>query len=128
MNNYTRGYQKDAGVDIILEEHLIIRPGFQIVELPAQYTPGDNEVAFVIARGSTLKKGVMTCMWAIDTGYTGKISAAVFNASKDTHVFDPGDRPFGVVNLQLGKDRVKFTITKEGERGDNKFGSSGGTK
>ena len=129
MNKYVRGYSKDAGVDIVLTEHLIVRPGFQIVELPAQYTPGDNEVAFVVSRGATLKKGVFTCMWAIDTGYTGTISAAIYNATNTTWVFDAGDRPFGVVNLQLGKDRVDYEVTKKGElRGNKKFGSSGGIK
>lgn len=126
MNQFVRGYKKDAGVDIVMDHPLVIQPGFNTFILPAQYTPGDDEVAFLVARGSTAAKGIFPIPVAIDTGYDGKITAWVFNASGLVHNFAAGDRIFGVVNLKLGEDRVGFTVAKEGERGSNKLASSGG--
>lgn len=128
MNNFVRGYKKDAGVDIVLDEALVIIPGFQTINLNVEYTPGDGEAAFLISRGSTAAKGILPIMVAIDTGFTGKVTAWVFNASGRTHTFQPGDRVFGIVNLKLGEDRVEFVVAKEGERGANKLASSGGSK
>ena len=127
MNNFQRGYQKDAGVDIVLDHPLQILPGFQTIQLNTKYTPGDGEVAFLISRGSTANKGIFTLMVAIDTGYIGNITAWVFNASGLTHTFQTGDRVFSIVNLKMGEDRVAFDVVKEGERGNNKLASSGGT-
>lgn len=125
---FTRGYKKDAGVDIILEDILVIRPGFQTIDLKVKYCPGDGEVAFLISRGSTANKGIFPIMVAIDTGYEGTITAWVVNTTNKVQVFNAGDRAFGIVNLKLGEDRVEYTISKEGERGSNKVGSSGGIK
>jgi len=127
MSNFIRGYQKDAGVDVVLDRSLSIRPGFQIIPLNVKYTPGDGEVAFLVSRGSTANKGIFTLMVAIDTGYVGNITAWVFNTSGITHVFEKGDRVFGIVNFKLGEDRVEFEVAKKGERGINKLASSGGT-
>lgn len=128
MNNFVRGYKEDAGVDIVLDKELIIRPGFNQVELPCNYTPGEGEVAFLVPRGSTAKKGIFPIMVAIDTGYEGIIHGFIVNISQSTHVYLPGDRAFGIVNLKLGEDRVKYTISKEGKRGSNWNNSSGGNK
>lgn len=126
MNNYVKGYKADAGLDIVLDEILLIQPGFQTITLPATYTPANGEVAFLVPRGSTAAKGIFPIMVAIDAGYTGKITAWVYNMSGERHIFDKGDRVFGIVNLKLGEDRAEFTIAKEGERGNNKLASSGG--
>lgn len=128
MNNFVRGYQKDAGVDIVLEKMLVIHPGYQAIDLEVKYTPGDKEVAFLVSRGSTANKGIFPIMVAIDTGYEGNITAWVINATDKTWVFHPGDRVFGIVNFKLGEDRVDFKVSKPGERGSNKLGSSGGVK
>ena len=126
-NDYVRGYLGDAGVDIVLKKHLIIRPGYNTIELPVKYTPYQGEVAFLVSRGSTAAKGIFPIPVAIDAGYEGNLTAWVFNASGQTHVFESGDRVFAVVNLQLAEDRVSPTILKMGNRGTNKLGSSGGT-
>lgn len=128
MSKYVRGYKEDAGVDIVLDELLVIRPGFQRIELNTKYTPSDGEVAFLISRGSTANKGIFPIMVAIDTGYEGNLTAWVCNMSDQTHVFDKGDRVFGVINLKLGEDRVNFEVSKEGKRGTNKLASTGGNK
>ena len=126
MNSkYVRGYEKDAGLDIVLNDLLTIKPGFQTIVLPARYTPGDGEVAFLISRGSTAARGIFPIMVAIDTGYEGLITAWVVNTSSHTHRFLPGERVFGIVNLKLGEDRAEFEIMKKGERGSNKLASSG---
>lgn len=126
MSNFVRGYKKDAGVDIVLDSELVIIPGFQTINLNIKYTPGDGEAAFLVSRGSTAAKGIFPIMVAIDTGFTGKVTAWVFNASGYYHVFQPGDRVFGIVNLKLGEDRVDFEVAKPGNRGSNKLASSGG--
>lgn len=122
---FIRGYEKDAGVDIVLQDLLIIKPGFQTIILPARYKPSDKEVAFLISRGSTAARGIFPIPVAIDTGYEGLITAWVINTSRHTHRFLPGEKVFSIVNLKLGEDRVEFEISKEGERGSNRLASSG---
>ena len=62
--NFVRGYQKDAGLDIVLKDILLIKPGFQVINLKVNYTPGPNEVAFLVSRGSTANKGIFPIMVA----------------------------------------------------------------
>lgn len=127
MNNFIKGYETDAAVDIVMDEDLRLQPGFQTIVLPAQYTPSVGEVAFLIARGSTAAKGIFPIPVAIDAGYTGKITAWIFNASGFFQDFKKGDRIFSIVNLKLGEDKVDYTIAKPNQaRGDNKLASSGG--
>jgi len=126
MGQFVRGYKKDAGVDIVLDEDLILLPGFQTINLKVKYTPGDGEAAFLISRGSTAAKGIFPISVAIDTGFTGNITAWIFNASGIIQTFVKGDRVFGIVNFKLGEDRVEYSIAKKGERGENKLASSGG--
>ena len=125
LGEYQRGYRDDAGLDIVLDNDITIIPGFQTFNLHAQYTPEPGEVAFLISRGSTAAKGIFPLSVAIDAGYTGRITAWVFNASGLSHTFKKGDRVFGIVNLQLGRDRVPFRVLKNGERGSRKLNSSG---
>lgn len=125
---YQRGYKDDAGLDIVLDQPLTIKPGFQTIELNAQYTPDEGEVAFLISRGSTAAKGILPISVAIDAGYEGNLTAWVINHTDNTYHFEAGDRVFGIVNLQLGRDRVPFTVVKEGKRGGNKLNSSGGNR
>lgn len=128
MTEYVRGYKEDAGVDIVLDSYIEIRPGFNRIELNARYTPSKGEVAFLVPRGSTAAKGIFPIMVAIDTGYDGTLSGFIVNSSNKTHIFHKGDRVFGIVNLKLGKDRTKFKVAKKGKRGSNKLASSGGQR
>ena len=128
MKDSVKGYEADAGVDIILDKDLVIRPGFNKVELSAKYTPGPNEVAFLLARSSTAKKGIFPIPVAIDTGYEGIIHAFVVNTTDRKQVFMPGERAFSIVNLVKGKDRVQFEVAKQGKRGTNWNNSSGGNE
>jgi|LGOV01.1.fsa_nt_gb dUTPase len=128
MSKFIKGYERDAGVDIVLEDVLVIRPGFQRINLKAKYTPSEGHVAFLVSRGSTANKGIFPIMVAIDTDYEGTLTAWVFNSTNTTHAFKPGDRVFSVVNLLLAKDRVEFEISKEGRRGTNKLNSTGGNE
>lgn len=127
MDNFERGYEDDAGLDIVLDETLVLEVGLNNVELPCHYTPGKGEVAFLVPRGSTAKLGVFPIMVAIDTGYEGIIHGMIMNLSDRKQVFMAGTRAFGIVNLKLGEDRVDYKITKPGQtRGDKWNGSSGG--
>lgn len=128
MTEYVRGYKDDAGVDIVLDRPMLITPGFNKIELNTKYTPGEGEVAFLVPRGSTAAKGIFPIMVAIDTGYDGTLTGFIINATNERYVFKPGDRVFGIVNFKLGKDRVDFTIAKDGKRGSNKLASSGGQR
>lgn len=125
MNKFVKGYADDAAVDIILDDILEINPGYQTIVLPCNYTPGQNEVAFLLARSSTAKKGIFPIPVAIDTGYEGIIHAFVVNTTDRKQVFMPGERAFSIVNLTLGKDRVKYDVAKQGKRGTNWNNSSG---
>jgi len=127
MNQFIRGYEDDAGDDIVLDDFLDIKPGFNTIKLPCTYTPQKGEVAFLVPRGSTAAKGIFPVMVAIDTGYKGYINGWVVNVG-DRQVFQPGERAFGIVNFQKAPSRAEgeVTIARPGEeRGGNKLGSSG---
>lgn len=128
MNNFVKGYEDDAGVDIILNTVLELVPGMNNIELPCTYTPSKGEVAFLISRGSTAVKGIFPITVAIDTGYTGIIHGMIINMSDRKQVFMPGERVFGIVNLKLGgsRENPKAQIAKLGKRNDNWNNSSGG--
>ena len=127
MKDYVKGYEADAGVDIILDKDLVIRPGFNKVELSAKYTPGPNEVAFLVPRGSTAAKGIFPIMVAIDTGFNGELTGFIVNCTNFTYEFSKGTRAFGIVNLKLAETRVEYDVIKPGmTSGSNKLASSGG--
>lgn len=128
MNNFIKGYVNDAAVDIVLDEVLELNPGFTTVELPCTFTPLAGEVAFLLARSSTAKKGIFPIPVAIDADYTGIIHAMIYNTTDRKVVFMPGDRAFSIVNLKLGGSRVKSKVAKIGTRYDNWDNSTGGTK
>ena len=128
MNKFVKGYADDAAVDIVLDDILEINPGYQTIVLPCKYTPDPNEVAFLLARSSTAKKGIFPIPVAIDTGYEGIIHAFVVNTTDRKQVFMPGERAFSIVNLVKGKDRVQFEVAKQGKRGSNWNNSSGGNE
>lgn len=127
MDKFIKGYAGDAAVDIVLDDILEIVPGYQTIVLPCKFTPGPNEVAFLLARSSTAKKGIFPIPVAIDAGYEGIIHAFVVNTTDRKQVFMPGERAFSIVNLTLGKDRVNYDIAKPGKRGTNWNNSSGAT-
>lgn len=126
-HSFVRGYEDDAGDDVIFTEHVMFRPGFNVINLPVQYTPEKDEVAFLVARGSTADKGIFPISVAIDTGYEGTIRAWVVNVSSETVVFNPGERAFSIVNFVKALSRAKnLKVTKPGQkRGTNAVGSSG---
>ena len=126
MNEFVKGYDDDAGEDIVLDDYLDIKPGFSKIILPAQYTPAKGEVAFLVARGSTANVGIFPIAVAIDTGYEGQLTAWIVNTSERT-VFKPGERAFAVVNLKLAPSRGKnVKVARPGQqRGSNKEASSG---
>lgn len=126
MDNFVKGYEDDAGLDIVLDDILVLEPGLNNIDLPCHYTPAKGEVAFLVPRSSTAKLGIFPIMVAIDTGYTGIIHGMVINMSDRRQVFDKGDRVFGIVNLLRGEDRATdYKISKPGRRGDNWNASSG---
>jgi len=125
MNNFVKGYADDAAMDIVLDDVLLIKPGLNVLPLPCTYTPEEGEVAFVIPRGSTASKGILTMMVAIDPGYKGTINVFAYNTDDHQHVFAAGERAFSIVNLKQGFQRAIPKIAKEGARGDNWKGSSG---
>lgn len=128
MDKFVKGYEDDAGLDIVLDTELIIRPGFNKIELPCHYTPAIGEVAFLVPRSSTAMKGIFPIMVAIDPGYDGIIHGMIVNITENTEVFMPGERAFGIVNFVKGKDRAEYMVAKQGKRGKSWNASSGGNK
>lgn len=126
MNNFVKGYQEDAAVDVIMDQDGKILPGFHRIKLNVGYNPQPGEVAIVSPRTSTMNAGIFTSIGLIDPGYEGTISAWVFNTSGKIYHYKKGDRLFSVVNLQTAPTRVSHSVENESKRGTNKLGSSGG--
>ena len=126
MRRFVRGYPNDAGVDFILEEPIAFKPGHNMEPINVGYTPGPNEVAMIVTRGSTAMKGLYMTPVLIDEDYVGDLHLFVFNATNETIEFKQGDRPFSIINLVRGDDRVDFELLNRKPRKNECLGSTGG--
>lgn len=119
-----RTHYNDAGadvastIDVVLNAHetYAIPLGYGI-QLP------DGFQAIVQPRSSMSKKGIVTQVAPIDSGYTGEIHAIVSNISDEPYKIHAGDRVGQIVIMPILL--ADFVTHLSGERGDGSFGSSG---
>ena len=119
-----RAHTNDAGLDVYLLNRFVLRPnetqalplGFGI-QLPIGY------LGAIYPRSGHAKRGIISQIAPIDSGYTGEIHAIVTNTSNQNVILEKGERvgqlviyPIAIVDLEV--DELK-------QRGNNAFNSTG---
>ena len=125
---FKKGYEADAGVDVILDRDVVILPMSTLsVDLNITVTPEECEMAVLCARTSAAAKGLCVAMCPIDANYTGNVTAIVHNVSNQILTYRKGEAFCQVVSLPItcciSKNDIE--VKKSGKRSDGKLGSTG---
>ena len=122
---FKKGYKADAGVDVILDEDVIIMPmSTMSVNLNVKVTPNEGEMGVLCARTSAAARGLCVAMCPIDPHYSGNVTAIVHNVSNQIIVYKKGEAFCQVVMMPINYS-IDAEVKKEGVRGDGKLGSTG---
>lgn len=124
--NLKRKHEYDAGIDIPLRELCIINSGTTVVidtgvtvEIPK------GMFGMLISRSSAAKRGLITAMSPIDSGYTGSIHVIVTNTNTKGHdiIINKGEAICQLVIMNC----VLVELTTEEITDDRKGGNFGST-
>lgn len=130
-------HPSDAGYDCRarIDEPIRLEPGQRVciplgfaINIPFNHT-GDLRPR----SGLTRDYGIMTAYGTIDAGYTGEVTATVFNFGEETFIINPGDRIAQLVIMPIvqSSDPSKVVELKQVdelvhlERGAKGHGSTG---
>lgn len=122
---FVKGYEADAGVDIILQEDATFMPMSTVnYNLHIHYTPKEGQMAFLCARTSAAAKGLTVATCPIDPNYTGDVMAIVHNISNDIIEYKRGEAfcQLVVVDIETIKQGVK--VKKPGKRTTSNLGGT----
>ena len=127
---FKKGYPNDAGFDVVCDKTFVFPPlTMTTIELEQTCTPLPDTCAVLVARTSAAKQGLIISMRPIDADYTGKLTAIVFNGSRDTIVYEKGQAFAQIIFVALAVPTIQPTdvdIKHQYERrGNNKIGSTG---
>lgn len=119
-----RAHANDAGADVYLLKRTILRAhetqalplGFGI-EIPIGY------LGALYPRSGHAKRGIISQIAPIDSGYTGEIHAIVTNTTTSNIILEEGERVGQLVIYPISI--VDFQLEKQIERGNNAFNSTG---
>lgn len=121
---FVKGYEDDAGTDIILTEGVVFEPhSTTVVDLKVKAHIHIKESGFLFARTSAAKQGLIVAACPIDPNYSGSINAVVHNMSDDRLFYGAGEAFCQIVVvpfIPVKADRIK----KKGTRTDGAFGST----
>lgn len=124
-SRFKKGYEDDAGVDVVLDRDVTILPMSTIkVDLNVYVTPKVGEMGVLCARTSAAAKGLCVAMCPIDPNYTGNVTAIVHNVSNQILTYKKGEAFCQVVMIPINYS-VDAEVKKEGKRSDGKLGSTG---
>ena len=123
----TREHETDAGLDLRTPERVVLRAHDSVVVDTGIHVELPSGCAGVLMSKSGLNvKNGITSTGLIDEGYTGSITAKLYNHSGQMKIFEKGDKitQLVVVPVEYVDVEVVDKISG-GERGDNGFGSTG---
>lgn len=148
----TRSHEDDAGLDMYAAEDMIVTPNNNVVRLGVGVEIPRGYVGLLLPRSSMNKKGIVTLLGVIDSGYTGEVKATFFPATiikartrismsyaldnlrycdtsensldYNINIFK-GDRVCQLVVVPIMCVDACWDTEKEEERGINGFGSTG---
>lgn len=121
-------YEDDAGMDLYTPERISLRPGERktiglgiAIEIPYGYVGLMWDKS-----GLSHKYGIKTFGGVIDAGYRGEIHAGIMNLSKETYIFEKGNK---VIQILIQKvehpEIIEVNELKNTTRSNKGFGSSG---
>lgn len=125
-----RAFEDDAGLDLCTpffvmvpaNSRTVVNTGVH-VSIPAGY------VGKLESKSGLMRKKGITCRGTIDAGYTGSITAIVFNHSDVAVSFEPGEKIAQLVIYPIETPELKFVGNLDDlgstERGASGFGSTG---
>lgn len=120
-----RGYEDDAGTDIICKEKYIFLPmSTTTVDTGFKYTPTENQMGILCARTSAAAKGLSVAMCPVDPNYNGNIYAVVHNVSNDIIEYNEGESFCQFLLINFKHPGIKVKIKKEGKRSGSNFGGT----
>jgi len=119
-----RAHYNDAGADVYSMESFTLKPnetratnlGFGL-QLP------DGFMALVLPRSGHAKRGIVSQIPPVDSGYTGPIHAIITNVSRQDITIESGERVAQLVVIPIIVPM--FTEDTGTERGDGAFNSTG---
>lgn len=124
-----RAHDTDAGLDLRARQMVTIPPGGSAaidtgvhMEIPEGYF-GKLESK----SGLNVKHSVVSHGGVIDSGYTGRIVAKLYNHGDEPFIFHDGEKCIQII-IQPCENRMTLTRVEsleETERGDGGFGSTG---
>lgn len=128
--SFVKGYQDDAGTDIILKEDVIFMPhGTTSFGLKVNITPKEGEMSFLCARTSAANKGLIVAMCPIDPNFTGEVTAIVHNVSNNIIEYKAGESFCQFVTVATKEiEGIEVVIKKQGKRSTGKLGSTGNVR
>lgn len=123
-DRFVKGYEDDAGADIILTEGVIFKAhSTTVVDLKVKANIPVRESGFLFARTSAAKQGLIVAACPIDPNYSGSVNAVVHNVSDNDLFYGAGEAFCQIVIVPIvpvKADKVK----KKGTRTDGAFGST----
>lgn len=127
MTKLVKGYETDAGIDIILDHDVYLGPcEHTTVDLGKIFVLKEGQCGIICPRSSAAKQGIFIATSPIDAHYDGNVHAMVFNSSFNSLHYKKGEAFCQLVVLQLANvDNANYSVKKEGKRGSNGFGSTG---
>ena len=118
-----RKHYSDTGADIYMINSGIIEPGeTKVIPLGFGIEVANGYNAHIQTRTSIAKRGIFIQQCAIDAGYTGELHMIVTNLSKNTFIWNSGDR-LGYIEV-FPCVYPEFVEDLGDERGDGAFGST----
>lgn len=125
-DRFKKGYAADAGVDIILDDDVVVPPMTTIkVDLNVNITPPEGFMAVLCARTSAAVKGLCVAMCPIDANYRGNVTAIIHNVSNSILTYKKGEAFCQAVTIPIDCCIPDVKIKKEGIRDCGKLGSTG---
>lgn len=122
---FVKGYEADAGVDIILQEDATFMPMSTVnYNLHINYTPKEGQMAFLCARTSAAAKGLTVATCPIDPNYTGDVMAIVHNISNDIIEYKKGQAFCQLVVVDIETITKDVKIKKPGKRTTSNLGGT----
>ena len=123
----TRAHEDDAGYDIRTPYAFNIYPGESaVIDTGVHIQIPKGYVGFLKSKSGLNVKNDLTGEGVIDSGYTGSITAKLYNHGTEYHHFNAQDKIIQLVILPIFTERLELVDSfEETERGDNGFGSTG---
>ena len=122
----TRAHMYDAGLDLYSPIDTWLHPGQNLtIDTGVHMAIPEGCVGLITSKSGLMKKGI-TSRGTVDAGYTGSISAVLFNHGEEGYMIRRGDKITQIVILKVELPPIELVDELEPtDRGDGGFGSTG---